>query len=113
MLYDAFSNIIWDCIKNASGDDAIDISLYREIKDHQSKCIVLIDNHGMGLTDEQKIRLFEQPRKGMKRTGGRGIGLYLAKKIIDRFGGTILIEDLEHGNYKKGTRFIIMLPACR
>jgi PAS domain S-box-containing protein len=112
MISDAFSNIVWDCIKTATGSSVINISMSRQSKDSKPQCIILIDNHGTGLSEEQKTRLFERPGKGMKRTGGRGIGLYLAKSIIDRFKGTLKVEDLEPGDYTRGTRFIIELPAC-
>jgi signal transduction histidine kinase len=112
MLFDAFSNIVWDCIKTSTGDNVINISMSRQTRDSKPQCIILIDNRGTGMPDEQKTRLFERPGKGMKRTGGRGIGLYLAKSIIDRFKGTFRVEDLEPGDYTRGTRFIIELPAC-
>jgi signal transduction histidine kinase len=51
-------------------------------------CTILIDDDGKGLPSELKKSVFQ---KGIKseRSPGRGIGLYLVKKIIEIHGGDI------------------------
>ena len=62
--------------------------------------IILTDN-GVGITDEQKTRLFEQG-------GGRGsgLGLFLAREILSITGITIR----ETGEAGKGVRFELLVP---
>ena len=41
----------------------------------------------------------------------KGLELYLVRTIVSDFHGRILVEDPVHGDYKKGTSFMIMLPT--
>ena len=82
-----FDNII----RNANihgGADQIDVSLKREGK----HCEVSFGDNGTGITREVKDRLFEEgfsygPNKGS------GLGLYIAKKIIEKHNGEIQVKD--------------------
>jgi sensor histidine kinase regulating citrate/malate metabolism len=41
----------------------------------------------------------------------RGLGLYLVKTLVSCLGGRMWIEDRVPGDYSKGSKFVIMLPA--
>ena len=56
--------------------------------------------------------IFDRVERGRKKIGGKGIGLYLVKALIDHFGSTITVEDRIPGDRKNGSRFIVMLPAA-
>jgi signal transduction histidine kinase len=43
----------------------------------------------------------------------RGIGLLLVKALLEKFNGTIWIEDRVPGDYHKGSRFLVLLPAAK
>jgi signal transduction histidine kinase len=40
-----------------------------------------------------------------------GLGLYLVKTLVDSFGGRVWVEDRVIGDYSKGARFVVVLPA--
>jgi signal transduction histidine kinase len=42
---------------------------------------------------------------------GKGLGLYLVKTLVEYLHGKIFVEDSIPGDYIKGTRFVVMLPA--
>ncbi len=42
----------------------------------------------------------------------RGLGLYLVKTLVDRSGGRMLVETGWPGTYRKGSRFVVMLPVA-
>jgi signal transduction histidine kinase len=61
---------------------------------------------GSGIPTEVQEKIFEEGFKSGS-TGNTGLGLYLAKKTIERYAGSIKVED----NHPKGAKFIIVLPA--
>ncbi|MFX0004124.1 MAG: PAS domain S-box protein [Promethearchaeota archaeon] len=75
---------------------------------------IAIQDNGIGITEEQKERLFTQFGK-IERYGqgfdiiteGSGLGLYIAKKIIDLHDGKIWVES---GGINRGSTFYFSLP---
>ncbi|MDR0374491.1 MAG: response regulator [Treponema sp.] len=68
---------------------------------------VVVADTGIGITDEQKqrmFRLFEQAESGAttRKYGGTGLGLAITKSIVNLMGGDIWIEDNPGG----GSRFV-------
>ncbi|SEQ51191.1 His Kinase A (phospho-acceptor) domain-containing protein [Lachnospiraceae bacterium NE2001] len=63
---------------------------------------IVIWNDGMHLSEEDRSKMFD--RFYMGEGGSTGIGLSLAKEIIDHHGFSIKAE-----NYNEGVRFIIVL----
>ena len=61
----------------------------------------ILDN-GPGISKEIKNKVFN---KGFSKSGGNGFGLYVAKDIIDSFGGNLIINNRPEG----GTCMIIQL----
>ena len=69
---------------------------------------VEVDDDGPGVPREQRPRLFE-PFASTKGQGVTGIGLAVARKLVERHGGRILHADRS----PRGTRMRIELPADR
>ena len=66
-----------------------------------AELIITIADNGTGISPENKPKLFEW-RAGNEKT----LGLFLAQKILSSTGITIR----ETGEFKKGTRFEIIVP---
>lgn len=66
---------------------------------------IKVKDYGDGLSKEVRSRLFE-PYFSTKKTG-TGLGLVIAKQIVDEHFGRIYVE----GNHPKGTVFIVEIPA--
>ncbi len=64
-----------------------------------------IADDGMGVSNEDKLRLFE-PNFSTKKSG-MGLGLTIVNSIITDHNGMISVRD----NYPQGARFVIELPA--
>jgi len=65
---------------------------------------VHIADNGPGIPDEQKDQIFEGGEKGLD-SDGSGIGLYLVQTLVERYGGTVWIED----NEPEGSVFVVEL----
>jgi two-component system, NtrC family, nitrogen regulation sensor histidine kinase NtrY len=66
---------------------------------------IMVKDYGEGLSSEIKHRLFE-PYFSTKKTG-TGLGLVIAKQIVDEHFGKIYVEE----NHPKGTVFIVEIPV--
>jgi PAS domain S-box-containing protein len=67
--------------------------------------IIRVRDNGLGLTEEDKQRVFEPFFS--KKTGGTGLGLYVTHSIIERHGGYIYVDS----EYGVGTTFSVYLPV--
>ena len=66
--------------------------------------VILVDDNGPGIPEEERSRVFEPYRSG--KADGLGLGLTLVKGIVLAHGGTIEAQDSSLG----GARFRIVLP---
>jgi len=72
-----------------------------------------VKDDGIGVAKEQQDRIFDifaQAESGLGRThGGLGVGLTLAKRLIELHGGSIRVHSEGPG---KGSEFVIRLPMA-
>jgi len=64
---------------------------------------IIYEDDGPGIENSYKDKIFEE---GKSTKGSSGLGLYIARIIIEKHGGKIF----ENGEFKKGARFNILLP---
>ncbi|HTX44595.1 MAG TPA: HAMP domain-containing sensor histidine kinase, partial [Methanocella sp.] len=113
LFQEALSNIIENAIKHSdpSRPLAIDMSLDRITERGTDFCRVIIEDNGPGIPGDVKESIFTRFKRGETRTGGRGLGLYIVKMLVDEFGGRVWVEDRVPGDYRQGARFVILMPA--
>jgi signal transduction histidine kinase len=85
-----------------------------ELKKKQKQIEVCIQDTGMGFGSGEKSNLFQKFSRNEKtdliHTEGTGLGLYVAKQIVNGHKGKIRAESPGRG---KGSRFCFSLPAGR
>ena len=104
MADDALCSVCDNLVRNAvihGKTKKIDIVLF---EDKQRKEIRFID-YGKGIPDNIKKDLFQEGH-AFGATGNTGLGLYIIKKTIERYGGNVRIEDTK----PRGATFVITLP---
>ena len=99
LLKDAISNIVENSIQHSKAT-TIKISC----KHQKQKIICIIEDDGKGIPDEKKEEIFNKGYTTDKERG-TGLGLYLAKTLIEIYNGEIKVENSELG----GTKFTIKL----
>ncbi|MBU6388558.1 HAMP domain-containing histidine kinase [Patescibacteria group bacterium] len=99
-------NLIDNAI-NYTPSGAINVSLKKE----NGKSVFMVQDSGIGITDEDKKRLFTEGGHGKEsqkvNVHSTGYGLYIAKSIVLAHGGTIRAESEGAGH---GSTFIVELP---
>lgn len=105
-LYLALQNIIENAINYTPKKGRVAIS----IKEETENIIIEIKDSGVGIPKSENNRLFNKFFRGKNvirmQTEGTGLGLFIAKNIIERHNGAIYIESEED----KGTKVTIWLP---
>jgi len=110
-LNQIISNLLSNAIKYSPEGGEIRVHAHR---DGDSHVRIRIQDNGVGMTEEQRARLFRQyeriERDDIRKIPGTGLGLYLVKHLVDLHGGDISAEAGENG---KGSVFNVRLPIAQ
>lgn len=101
-LMQAFENVIKNAIEHTAEESNVQVSLSLQ----GASINIQIEDEGEGIPDEELPFLFERFCRGNGMKKGYGIGLSMAKDIIQSHHGTINVGNRESG----GARFLISLP---
>jgi signal transduction histidine kinase len=91
---------------------SIDVHLSTARAGDREYALIAIEDDGPGIPEELKDQVFNRFERGNSRSGGKGLGLYLVRTLIEGFRGKVWVEDRVRGDYTKGTRFVVMLPVA-
>lgn len=98
-LKSLFENIISNAIVHNIRKVKISIKVYKDGAD----CVVAIADNGIGISDRLKEKIFKERISNRK---GGGLGLFIAKKIVEMFNGEIRV----YNNKPVGAVFEIRIP---
>jgi signal transduction histidine kinase len=93
-----------NAIKYSPGGRLINVRLAHT----ESEIEVIVQDHGIGIPESDRIRLFERYYRGGNAAGivGTGIGLFFVKTVLELHGGFVGVESREG----EGSRFMVRLP---
>lgn len=74
-------------------------------KKEDDQLIISVQDNGRGIPEKGLKKIFDMYGRLHQNIEGRGIGLYLAKKIVNASGGNMVVKS----QVGKGTKFIIYL----
>ena len=96
-------NLIDNAVKYSPSDTAIDV----ELSSTPDAIQIAVRDRGPGIRTEERTRIFEPFHRSSTTAGpGVGLGLHIAKQIVELHGGTLTLETPEGG----GSRFVVTLP---
>ncbi len=107
-LEQAILNLVTNAITYAPGSARIDVRLCR-VND-MAMAEINVQDYGKGIAAEDLsevfTRFYQVGQGNPLRAQGLGLGLFIARQIVEAHGGTISVESTEG----KGATFIIRLP---
>ncbi len=107
-LRDVFLGLIDNAIQYSGPDAPIAVTLRKADSPGQAEFIV--EDHGVGIADSDLPKLFQRfgriKNESTQAVGGSGLSLYIAKHIVERHPGRILVNTRPG----QGTAFRVQLP---
>jgi two-component system CheB/CheR fusion protein len=108
-LMQALNNLLNNAIKHAPESERIDVRLSRANTGGGEHARIEVRDYGPGIAPENLGRIFNrfnQISADGRQPDGLGLGLYIAKGIIEQHGGAISVQSKPGA----GSAFIISLP---
>ncbi len=103
-LAEALINLVKNAIEHSAAGSVVEITA----EENDVYTLLGVRDSGEGIDREEQKKLFERFYRGRNAAAdSAGIGLSLAKKIVERQGGYISVESSE-----KGTVFLIKFLKC-
>jgi signal transduction histidine kinase len=108
-LLQAFWNLLSNAAKFTPAGGTITV---RTSRDERGWLVVEVADDGVGIEPQELPRLFESYEQGSAarrhRTGGLGLGLAIARTVVEQHGGHLSVRSEGPG---KGASFLVYLPA--
>jgi signal transduction histidine kinase len=107
----ALANLIDNAVKYGSNSGGETITVGAKINPEKSAIEISIVDSGIGIADSDKEKLFDKffraDNARRVQPDGNGLGLFIAKNIIESHGGEIKIES----KLNQGSTFSVLLPT--
>lgn len=104
-LQQVFVNLVSNAVKYTKDGS---VTIRHDVRG--SKVATMVIDTGLGMTPEDRERLFEKfyriKSKETQQITGTGLGLWITKQIVEAFGGRIYVDSLK----ERGTQFTVLLP---
>ena len=108
LLRSAIENVVRNALRYTASGSTVEVGLSRR----SEAAVIDVRDHGPGLPVDELERIFEPfVRASAARerdTGGYGLGLAIARRTVELYGGVISAENAADG----GLRVILRLPAA-
>jgi signal transduction histidine kinase len=105
-IAEVLSNLLSNAVKFTPAGGRVSVRVEREGGD----AVLRVVDTGIGLTEEQRGRLFQpfvEVHTHSPTVQSTGLGLYIAKALVERHGGTLACESQGTGH---GSLFVARLP---
>ncbi|MET0340498.1 MAG: ATP-binding protein [Polyangiales bacterium] len=99
------TNLIANAMKYGKGKP-IEVRVERE----DGVARLIVRDHGIGISPEDQQRIFQRFERAVssRHFGGLGLGLWIARQLVDAHGGTIRV----HSEQDRGATFEVALPVA-
>lgn len=94
LLSEVFANLFGNALKFGGPDVTVSI---RAVPGDGAPRLLVADN-GPGIPESQRSSLFFRYSRGVGHKSGRGLGLYIARILMERYGGGVRLVEPEGGD---------------
>jgi len=102
LLCEVFSNLIRNAVRFGGQDVRIAI----RVEDYDGESVIVsVEDTGPGIPDPMKESIFHRFERGWAEGCGDGLGLFIVRTLVERYGGTIRVEDRVEGRPDLGAAF--------
>lgn len=113
MADDLLAEVLTNLIGNSSKFGGPGVHIAIDVQDTPDNFVkVTITDEGPGVPDELKSVIFVRFQTGEEKGSGKGLGLFIAKTLVERYGGKIWVEDRTKGGSSGGATFVFTLPKA-
>ncbi len=106
-IREAITNLVSNAVKYTPKNGHVVVSVEQS---NEGETLFHVKDSGIGIPVDQQKRVFERffraDNAQMQEVNGTGLGLYIAKAIVEGHHGRIWFESIEH----KGSTFTFLLP---
>ncbi|GEM_PF-1418832 len=115
LVKEVFSNLLDNAIAHSEGALNVKISVSSVFETGREYHRVDVEDDGPGIPDRIKENIFSRTWRGRAKGVGKGLGLFLVRRLVESLEGQVWVEDRVPGQPGMGARFIVLLPAvgCR
>ena len=89
LLPEVFANLLGNAVKFGGPDAEITV----RVEERGEEVVVSVEDTGPGIPDTVKTHLFNRMVRGGHRAAGTGLGLYICRMLVERYGGRIWADD--------------------
>ncbi len=108
LLAEVFANLLGNAAKFGGPDVAITV---RVEEYGAGTLLVAVEDTGPGIPDDTKEAIFYRFEQGKNEGRGEGLGLFIAKTLVERYGGAVWVEDRVPGSPGEGAAFRFTLKT--
>jgi signal transduction histidine kinase len=108
---DQLDQVLWALLDNAVKYGAgKPVKVTVAVEEPKSRLRLTVADGGSGISDRDRLRLFQRFARGEGRAGdeGSGLGLYVSRELCRAMGGDLVLEPTRPG---AGAAFTIVLPG--
>jgi signal transduction histidine kinase len=102
-----FASVVNNLIENAIKYSAANTQVKVKLQDNHGQVLLVVADEGTGIPKQERERVFEKfyriGSENTRKTKGTGLGLYIVKRFVEIYNGSIKIED----NTPAGTKFVL------
>jgi heavy metal sensor kinase len=105
------SILLDNAVKYTPAPGHIEVSLDANLDDRRRRAVVSVSDSGIGISAEEQSKIFERfyrvDKARGRAAGGAGLGLAIARWIVEQHAGSIKVESATD----KGSKFSVQIPT--